>query len=123
MTELPVCDCVAILRLLLRWRLDGRTALRTGPGSIGASPLNGCVEMRVPLLRRRAGLIALLVLLSWAASGGPLWAQQAGNGQVAFGGLPQDLSPWGMFMTADRLVKAVMIGLAVASVITWTVLV
>jgi len=35
--------------------------------------------------------------------------------------LPHDLSPWGMFMAADRVVKAVMIGLALASVLTWTV--
>lgn len=37
--------------------------------------------------------------------------------------LPHDLSPWGMFMGADWVVKAVMIGLAFASFITWTVLV
>ncbi|SNR42381.1 tonB-system energizer ExbB [Paracoccus sediminis] len=37
--------------------------------------------------------------------------------------LPHDLSPMGMFWAADIVVKAVMIGLAVASVITWTVLV
>ena len=35
--------------------------------------------------------------------------------------LPQDLSPWGMFMSADWVVKAVMIGLALASLVTWTV--
>ena len=35
--------------------------------------------------------------------------------------LPEALSPWGMFLTADIVVKGVMIGLAVASVITWTV--
>jgi biopolymer transport protein ExbB len=35
--------------------------------------------------------------------------------------LPRDLSPWGMFMAADLVVKAVMIGLAFASVVTWTV--
>lgn len=35
--------------------------------------------------------------------------------------LPHDLSPWGMFMAADWVVKAVMIGLAIASVITWTI--
>jgi biopolymer transport protein ExbB len=34
---------------------------------------------------------------------------------------PQDLSPWGMFMAADIVVKAVMIGLAIMSVLTWTV--
>ena len=36
--------------------------------------------------------------------------------------LPRDLSPWGMFQSADLVVKLVMVGLAVASVITWTVL-
>jgi biopolymer transport protein ExbB len=35
--------------------------------------------------------------------------------------LPHDLSPWGMFMGADIVVKAVMIGLAFASLVTWTV--
>jgi biopolymer transport protein ExbB len=35
--------------------------------------------------------------------------------------LPQDLSPWGMFLHADIIVKLVMIGLAVASLATWTV--
>ncbi|ESY30425.1 tonB-system energizer ExbB [Mesorhizobium sp. LNJC391B00] len=35
--------------------------------------------------------------------------------------LPHDLSPWGMFMAADIIVKAVMIGLAFASLVTWTV--
>lgn len=35
--------------------------------------------------------------------------------------LPHDLSPWGMFMAADWVVKAVMIGLALASLATWTI--
>jgi biopolymer transport protein ExbB len=36
--------------------------------------------------------------------------------------LPQnDLSPWGMYQQADALVQAVMIGLLLASVITWTI--
>jgi biopolymer transport protein ExbB len=35
--------------------------------------------------------------------------------------LPQDLSPRGMFLHADIIVKLVMIGLAVASLATWTV--
>ena len=37
--------------------------------------------------------------------------------------LPHDLSPMGMFRQADIVVKAVMIGLAFASVVTWTVLI
>ena len=35
--------------------------------------------------------------------------------------LPHDLSPWGMFLAADIVVKGVMIGLAFASVLVWTV--
>ncbi len=35
--------------------------------------------------------------------------------------LPHDLSPIGMFLAADMVVKAVMVGLALASVITWTI--
>jgi biopolymer transport protein ExbB len=35
--------------------------------------------------------------------------------------LPRNLSPWGMFLNADIVVKAVMIGLAFASLVTWTV--
>jgi biopolymer transport protein ExbB len=33
----------------------------------------------------------------------------------------RELSPWSMFLSADILVKAVMIGLALASLITWTI--
>ena len=35
--------------------------------------------------------------------------------------LPTDLSPWGMFLAADIVVKAVMIGLVFDSVVTWTI--
>jgi biopolymer transport protein ExbB len=35
--------------------------------------------------------------------------------------LPHNLSPWGMFLNADIVVKAVMVGLAFASLVTWTV--
>src|SRR6516165_5694213 len=40
---------------------------------------------------------------------------------TAVGDLPRDLSPWGMFLHADPLVQAVLIGLVFASVVTWTV--
>jgi biopolymer transport protein ExbB len=48
------------------------------------------------------------------------------NGSTApttptLGSLPSDLSPWSMFLNADIVVKIVMIGLAFASVVTWTV--
>ncbi|MGN7741562.1 tonB-system energizer ExbB [Pseudomonas sp. 22526] len=36
-------------------------------------------------------------------------------------GMAHDLSPWGMYQNADIIVKLVMIGLAIASIITWTI--
>jgi len=35
--------------------------------------------------------------------------------------LPHNLSPWGMFVSADIVVKAVMVGLVFASLLTWTI--
>ncbi|MCY1343322.1 tonB-system energizer ExbB [compost metagenome] len=46
----------------------------------------------------------------------PLAAELEGEQMLA-----HDLSPWGMYQNADIVVKAVMIGLALASVLTWTV--
>ena len=43
------------------------------------------------------------------------------NNVLATATLPRDLSPWGMFVNADSVVKAVLIGLAFASLVTWTV--
>jgi biopolymer transport protein ExbB len=40
---------------------------------------------------------------------------------IASSDLPRDLSPWGMFLSADPLVKGVLLGLAFASIVTWTV--
>ena len=56
-----------------------------------------------------------------AAMFGPViaWAQE--GTVIASATLPRDLSPWGMFASADIVVKAVMIGLVFASLITWTV--
>jgi biopolymer transport protein ExbB len=45
--------------------------------------------------------------------------QQAGT--IPANMLPHDLTPWQMFMDADIVVKVVMIGLAFASLVTWTV--
>ncbi|KAA0972535.1 tonB-system energizer ExbB [Aureimonas fodinaquatilis] len=41
--------------------------------------------------------------------------------QAPLSTLPHDLSPWGMFIAADWVVKAVMIGLVFASLVTWTI--
>ena len=66
-----------------------------------------------PPSRIAAGLAVALLALAPAAA-----LAQAPD--IALN-LPRDLSPWGMFMSADIVVKAVMVGLAFASVVTWTV--
>jgi biopolymer transport protein ExbB len=49
-------------------------------------------------------------------------AEQAASAPVVgAGALPRDLSPWGMFVSADVVVRAVIVGLAAASVVTWTI--
>ncbi len=62
--------------------------------------------------------LASLLLLTTAPYA---FAQGAAEHSVGIADLPQDLSPWGMFIHADAIVKAVMIGLFIASVVTWTV--
>ena len=40
---------------------------------------------------------------------------------VGHAALPRDLSPWGMFLNADIVVQTIMVGLVLASLVTWTV--
>ena len=64
-----------------------------------------------------ATLMCVLLFVPVAAA----QAVDTPNEEAASSILPRDLSPWGMFISADIVVKAVMIGLAFASVVTWTV--
>ncbi|MGQ9366010.1 tonB-system energizer ExbB [Azospirillum sp. A39] len=52
--------------------------------------------------------------------GDPLAGTEAGV-DAGPGVLPHELSPLGMFLAADIIVQSVMVGLALASVLTWTV--
>ena len=63
--------------------------------------------------RARSALTAALMALPM-----PALAQ---DNVLATATLPRDLSPWGMYINADPVVKAVLIGLAFASLVTWTV--
>jgi biopolymer transport protein ExbB len=52
------------------------------------------------------------------------WAQEAAGppaAGIARAALPRDLSAWSMFWSADSVVKTVMVGLVIASIVTWTV--
>jgi len=67
---------------------------------------------------RAAAAFAALHLFLWCSAA---QAQQAVIPRADPATLPHDLSPWGMFMQADLVVKAVIVGLFVASLITWTI--
>jgi biopolymer transport protein ExbB len=62
-----------------------------------------------------------LVLAGGAACGQEGEGGPAAAPIVGVATLPRDLSPWGMYVNADPVVKAVLIGLVLASVVTWTV--
>ena len=67
-------------------------------------------------LRRGAPLLSFPLLL-------PCFPASANDSATAVAAavLPRDLSPWGMFVQADIVVKAVMLGLVFATAVTWTV--
>jgi biopolymer transport protein ExbB len=68
---------------------------------------------------RRGGYRTMAGIASFCASLAVL--SQPALAQAANPLLPRNLSPWGMFLNADMVVKAVMVGLAFASLVTWTV--
>jgi biopolymer transport protein ExbB len=71
------------------------------------------------LARGRTWLSCLIVVIGAPACA---LAQEVGDTPViGTATLPRDLSPWGMYLNADPVVKAVLIGLAFASLVTWTV--
>ena len=71
----------------------------------------GMIDFGRQRLLRPVALIAIAVV---QVPGAALAASDAAL-------LPRNLSPWGMFANADIVVQAVMIGLAFASLVTWTI--
>ena len=62
--------------------------------------------------------VCVFAIPLWHGSSGIALAQEAG---AVAADLPRDLSPWGMYLTADWVVKGVLVGLLIASIVTWTV--
>lgn len=62
-----------------------------------------------------------LMLLAASAVATPALAQQEPAATGVLSSLPRDLSPWSMFVNAGHVVQTVMIGLAFASLVTWTI--
>jgi biopolymer transport protein ExbB len=98
----------------LALRPDGTTVLDYEPWM----PEHGQMTRfcNIETLPRPLAAAAVLALVLPTAA----WAQSTPAPAIVVN-LPRDLSPWGMFMAADIVVKAVMAGLAFASVLTWTI--
>jgi len=87
------------------------------------TPIDGS-RMTRAAARRLARCIAAATLTLLTL--GSAFAQEAAPDSVAAplvgaAALPRDLSPWGMYQSADVVVKGVLVLLAAASVVTWTI--
>jgi biopolymer transport protein ExbB len=69
----------------------------------------------------RIGLTGTIVAIAMICATQAIAQTSTDPSIVASAELPRDLSPWGMFVSADIVVQTVMVGLAFASVVTWTV--
>jgi biopolymer transport protein ExbB len=87
---------------------------------VGFLVLFGSVGLHSPLASQPAPAAAVTPLPAVPAPSASS-ATTPPPAEAAAAELPRDLTPWGMFVSADIVVKAVMIGLAFASVLTWTI--
>jgi biopolymer transport protein ExbB len=63
----------------------------------------------------------LEIMIRWCGAAGVAAFPGAALAATDVALLPRNLSPWNMFVNADIVVQAVMVGLAIASLVTWTV--
>jgi biopolymer transport protein ExbB len=88
--------------------------------AVGADKSDSSEMSRIPRIAQRPTLWAVLLVLGLMLPA-LAFAQTPPAAPEIMLRLPRDLSPWGMFMAADVVVKAVMVGLVFASVLTWTI--
>jgi biopolymer transport protein ExbB len=107
-------------------RPTGKSGLRGFPGTILAALALGAIFCAAPVLAQTASPAQ-----DAAPAAGPRGVAEPTvalpkspprvTDALLPSALPRDLSPWGMFLSAVPLVKIVMVGLAFASLATWTV--
>lgn len=97
------------------------TATQQTPAPLAASPAPAAPAAAAPAAPAPSVATATAPAAPTASSSGPVAAAE--KPEAASGGAPamKELSPWMMFVSADVIVQAVMIGLAFASLMTWTV--
>ncbi|QKC86009.1 tonB-system energizer ExbB [Mesorhizobium sp. NZP2077] len=86
--------------------------------ALAPAPVAPASTTPTPATRAAPAMMAPAQPAGQPATAAPAGAAPTGAMEL---GLPHDLSPWGMFMAADIIVKAVMVGLAFASLVTWTI--
>jgi biopolymer transport protein ExbB len=84
----------------------------------GAAPAAPPVAQQAPAVSQPPAALPQPAAASDAAA---TPAEREGKSLKAAAAELRELSPWSMFKSADVLVKAVMIGLAFASLVTWTI--
>ena len=97
---------------------DEPTTPATQPAAVAPAPADAAAPATLPVVTPDATAPAN------AADGAAVPAEDAQEIVAEEGnslGMAHDLSPWGMYKNADIIVKIVMIGLAIASIITWTI--
>src|SRR5947207_15460342 len=63
----------------------------------------------------------LEIMFRWCGAAGVAISPSAALAATDVALLPRNLSPWNMFVNADIVVQAIMVGLAIASLVTWTI--
>ena len=116
----------AALLIALPFSANGQTGQATTPAvspapassapATGATPGALSQPAQIP-----AGGVSGAAAPAAPAAAAPASAALPGEHMISGADLPEDLSPWGMFENSDLVVKAVIIGLALASFVTWTV--
>ncbi|OQW54612.1 MAG: biopolymer transport protein ExbB [Proteobacteria bacterium SG_bin9] len=97
---------------------------RSIPSSLALFAALAVTLLAVPAVAQQSAAPAVSSQSAPAAQTAPSVAQNATiepARPLRLPATPHELSPWSMFLSADWVVKAVMIGLAFASVLTWTI--
>ncbi|AYC35164.1 tonB-system energizer ExbB [Pseudomonas cavernae] len=112
-----------VAALLCSLLLVPTLALAQEPASAPSAPATAstAVTSAVPAPTSAADTGAAAPAEQTAADAAVVAAAEQQELLAAEQALEHDLSPWGMYQNADIVVKLVMIGLALASVITWTI--
>ena len=114
--------CVAaVLLMLLPFAANSQTGQGIAPAASPAPAASAPASGAAPGAPGQAMEAPASGVSGGSSAAAPASAALPGEHMISGADLPEDLSPWGMFENSDLVVKAVIIGLALASLVTWTV--